>query len=106
VEEDRGTVSVERMAERFKAYLAWRRIGGPERDFAIKAMRVVTIVPDYRRLSKLTAAAMGANDDRPSGFLLFMRQDDVRPAEPERLMGPVAHRVGDQDQAIPLFVPG
>ena len=106
VEVDRGTVSVERMAERFKAYLAWRRIGGPERDFAIKAMRVVTVVPDDHRLTKLMAAALDANDNRPSGFLLFTRQDDVRCAEPERLMGPVACRLGDVERAIPLFDPG
>lgn len=103
VEVDRGTISVKKMAEKYAGYLAWKRDGGPERDFGVKALRVLTVVPDARRLEKLHAAALGANADLPSRFLLFMRQADATAREPERLTGPVCRTLGEAALHVPLF---
>jgi hypothetical protein len=102
VEVDRGTVSVERMARKYAGYLAWRRAGGPERDFGLKAIRVVTVAPDARRLERLRHAALAANDGNRSGFLLFALADDVTPAHADRLLEPVAHAVGSAGDRVPL----
>jgi hypothetical protein len=102
-EVDRGTVSVERMALKYRGYLAWRRTGGPERDFGLRALRVVTIAPEARRLDRLLVAAADANDGHRSGFLLFVSQDDVTPRDADRLLEPVARRLGDRTDRIPLF---
>ncbi|MCC6528480.1 MAG: replication-relaxation family protein [Polyangiaceae bacterium] len=102
VEVDRGTISVAKMAEKYAGYLAWRRDGGPQRNFGLKALRVVTIVPDEHRLEKLHAAALKANDGRQSGFLLFLVESDVSVRDAARLFEPVARRLGD-DGMTPLF---
>lgn len=102
VEVDRGTISPGTMRARYEAYLAWSRDDGPRRDYAVKAMRVVTVVPTEARLSKLHDAAFKANGERPSGFLLFALQGDVMATEPERLMGPVARVLG-RDLFAPIF---
>lgn len=59
VEYDRATTSVARMRDKYEAYAAWREGGGPERTFQVKAMRVLTIVPDEPRLARLHDAALG-----------------------------------------------
>ncbi|MFO0590494.1 MAG: replication-relaxation family protein [Polyangiaceae bacterium] len=104
VEVDRGTTSPLRLAEKYHGYLAWKTEGGPERDFAVRAMRVVTLVPDERRLEKLHAAALIANLDKRSGFLLFACDADVRPTECLRLLAPIARSLGGDDaMRVPLF---
>lgn len=95
VEVDRGTISVLKMTEKYAGYLAWRREGGPMRDFGVKAVRVVTIAPNERRVDKLHASALEANHGKQSGFLLFLAEADVRAAHPDRLFEPVARRLGD-----------
>lgn len=90
VEVDRGTVAVPTMAKKYAGYLAWKENRGPETDFGLRAMRVLTIVPDARRLRRLHDVAVDANHGKPSGFLLFACDTEVRVAEPERLLLPVA----------------
>lgn len=103
VEIDRGTISVEKMQEKYRGYLAWWRSGGPERDFGLKALRVLTVVPDLRRLEKLHDAAREANDGRRSGFLIFLLDEDVTPKDPARLLQPVVRQLGEREAHIPLF---
>jgi hypothetical protein len=103
VEIDRGTISPEKMGEKYRGYLAWWRSGGPLRDFGLKAMRILTVVPDDRRLEKLHAAALEANDHRRSGFLIFMTEGDVTPKDPLRLTEPVVRPLGEDVTRIPLF---
>ena len=102
VEVDRGTISVQKMTEKYQGYLAWRRDGGPQRDFGLKAVRVVTVVPNDARLEKLHAAALAANAGKKSGFLAFVLESDVTVRQPERLFEPVARRLGDEVRT-PLF---
>ncbi len=75
VEVDRGTTAPKRMQTRYRGYLAWQREAGPQRDFGIKALRVVTFVPTEARLEKLHSVALEANGGRRSGLLLFGLQD-------------------------------
>jgi hypothetical protein len=103
VEIDRGTISVEKMEDKYRGYLAWWRTGGPLRDFGQKAMRVLTVVPDDRRLLKLHAAALVANEGKRSGFLIFMKEADVTPKDPQRLAEPVVRPLGSDEPLIPLF---
>jgi hypothetical protein len=103
VEIDRGTISPERMGEKYRGYLAWSRAGGPERDFSLKALRVLTVVPDDRRMEKLHAAALEANEGRRSGFLVFLKAEDASPREPLRLMEPIVRLTGEDGAHIPLF---
>jgi hypothetical protein len=103
VEMDRGTISVEKMAEKYRGYLAWWRSGGPERDFGLKAMRVLTVVPDERRLAKLHDTALEVNEGRHSGFLAFLLATHASPTDPHRLMEPVVRPLGEDRSLIPLF---
>jgi hypothetical protein len=106
VEVDRGTVSTKTMGRRYHGYLAWQRDGGPVRDFGLKALRVVTVVPSETRLKALHDAALLANRERPSGFLLFALQDDLSVCVAERMLGPVAHQLNAvPGHRIPLLCP-
>jgi hypothetical protein len=89
LENDRGTTSAVRLGEKFRAYADWQKQGGPERAFGVKALRVMTVVPDARREERLRAVALEAVG-RPSAMFLFARLEDVTPREPERLQGPIA----------------
>ena len=102
VEVDRGTIAPLRMAEKYAAYLTWWRSGGPERDFGLRALQVLTVARDARRLERLHEAALGANHGKRSGFLLFLDQKDVTPADAGRLKEPVVRVLGEE-LARPLF---
>jgi hypothetical protein len=106
VEVDRGTVSVARMEAKYRGYLAWKAFGGPERDFNARALRIVTTVPNARRLEQLHAAALKASGGRRSGLLLFALHEHFSARYPERLVEPVA-RVLDPDSGrhVPIFDP-
>ncbi len=106
VEVDRGTISPKTMARRYRAYLAWMRDHGPARDFGVKALRVLTVVPTEARLTALHDAAFGANHGKPSGFLLFALQDDLTVCTAERWLGPVALSLGAvPNHRTPLLPP-
>lgn len=94
VEVDRGTISAERMREKYAAYLEWQRGGGPESDYSFRALRVLTVAPDARRLARLEAAALEANEGRRTGFLLFAEQKDFTPSDAGRLYQPVVRALG------------
>jgi hypothetical protein len=64
-------------------------------------IRVLTIVPDERRLERLRAVALEAVG-RPSNMFLFAAKiDDITVREPERLMAPIAKTLAGA--AEPLF---
>jgi hypothetical protein len=88
VEIDMGTVSIPRMRTKYAGYLAWWREGGPERRFGLRSLRVLTIVPNENRLSRLREAAVQANDGKASGMFWFGEQKQVDVGHPERLVGP------------------
>jgi len=89
VEQDQGTVSTERMREKYRGYLAWWRIGGPARRFGLKSLRVLTIAPTAARLARLHATALDASGGQGSALFWFVLQREVTVAEPERLLAPV-----------------
>ena len=101
IEYDRGTTAAAKLRTKFAAYAAWREAKGPERTFAIRALRVLTIVPDDARLARLHDVALEAVGRR-SGFFLFATAASITPADPERLRGPVVRQLGD-DGSVPLF---
>jgi len=88
VEIDMGTVSLPRMRTKYAAYLAWWREGGPERRFGQKALRVLTIAPNEKRLYRLREAALAATDGRGSGLFWFGEQKLVDAGRPPLLLGP------------------
>ncbi len=102
VEVDRGTVSLRRMKEKYAGYLAWARTGGPTRDFAVKAFRLLTLAQNEHRLAELRRVAHEANDSRRSGFLLFATTSELDVATPERFLESVARVLGDASR-VPIF---
>lgn len=93
VEVDRGTTAAKRLGVKFRAYAAWAH-GGPERTFGVKAMRVVTLVPDVRRLERLREVALEAVG-RPSAMFLFALSSSVDPRDPEKLFAPIARNLSN-----------
>lgn len=102
VEVDRGTISIDRMREKYTGYLEWWKSGGPMKDYSVKALQVLTIAKDARRAERLHDAALAANDGRSSGFLLFAEQQDFTAADPERLKQPIIRQLGATARS-PLF---
>lgn len=105
VEIDRGTVATARMRNKYLAYLAWRRLGGPEQRFGIRAMRVLTIAPAVPRLERLREVARHASVGSGTGFLWFALATDVRADDPARLLGPIWKVVRQEPDPITLFRP-
>jgi hypothetical protein len=64
VEVDRGTETPRVFQTKVRKYLAYFLEGGQERDFGFKSFRVLTVVPDKRRLERLLyiSAEAGANN--------------------------------------------
>jgi hypothetical protein len=102
VEVDRGTISRERMQQKYAGYLAWHAQRGPERDWNVRALRVLTVVPSEARLNALHDAALAANHGRRSGLLIFALQRDIAAYHAERLLEPVARPLG-ADMRVPIF---
>jgi len=104
LELDRDTISPTKMAAKYAAYAAWQKQGGPERAFGVKAMRVLTIVPDASRLRRLHAAALEATAGHRSGFFLFVEANNMSARDPARLLEPILTVLGDTTH-VPLFSP-
>lgn len=104
LEIDMGSVAIPRMARKYAGYLRWMREGGPGSDFAIKALRVVTLATTEARLRKLHDAALEVNYRQRSGFLLFGLISDVNVTAAEKVFGPVVRQLGAEErQRVPLF---
>lgn len=102
VELDRSTISTKNMLARYAAYHEWQRQRGPERTFHLKAMRLLTVVPDMNRLKALYRAALDATEGRHSGFFLFALQSDLTPLDSQRLAEPIGTVLNDTKQ-IPIL---
>ncbi len=102
VEVDRGTISRDRMKQKYAGFLAWHAQGGPDRDWNVRALRILTVVPSEARMNALHDAALAANHGRRSGLLLFALQRDVAAYHAERLLGPIARPLGGAE-LVPLF---
>jgi hypothetical protein len=105
IETDRGTVQSTTMRRRYRGYLAWAKSGGPSRDFSVKALRVLTVAPTEARMKALMVVAMEANHQKPSGFLLFARQDHLTVNTAEWWLGPVAHALGTTPEGRVKLLP-
>lgn len=97
VEVDMGTVSVERMRQKYAGYHAWWKDGGPARRLGLAATRVLTIAATKRRMERLRALACEAVPPGGSALFWFLSADAVDPEAPERILDPVARvaRAGD-----------
>ena len=105
IETDRGTIQPKTMQRRYRGYLAWARDGGPFRDFSIKALRVLTVVPTEARKRALMQVALEANHDNPSGFLLFALQDHLTIERAEWWLGPLAYALGTVPESRVRLLP-
>lgn len=100
LEQDQGTVSIERKRRKYRGYDAWWREGGPVRRFGLRSFRVLTIAPNPTRAARLREATLEATDSRGSRLLWFARQQDVHP---DRLLGPVWQVAGHDNGRCRLF---
>ncbi|MFZ5479091.1 MAG: replication-relaxation family protein [Myxococcota bacterium] len=98
IEIDMGTVPVVRMWRRYRAYWKWWRLGGPRLRYGPVPYRVLTLVPDEKRLKALMAAAVRAPEHlaRGSRLFWFTTLDHASIAEPARLLGPVWRTASDR----------
>lgn len=77
VEIDRGTERPGYMARKYAGYLAWWKEGGPERKFGVKAMRLLTVAPDAKRVERLREACAEATGKRAGGLFWFAADDEI-----------------------------
>ncbi len=103
VEIDMGTVSLARMKTKYEGYVAWRKIGGPERRFGTKSLRVLTIAAQPTRMVRLRATAAEAAGSEAPGFLWFATADVLDVDAPETLFAPRFTTAHVEPQARPLF---
>ncbi|TAK27039.1 MAG: hypothetical protein EPO40_18875 [Myxococcaceae bacterium] len=102
IENDRGTVPVERMAMKYLGYIHWHRASGPLRRFGLKNFRVLTITPNAKRLERLREAATETAGS--SRFFWFAEAGEIRLEDPKRLLGLIWSVAGhDGALRLPLF---
>lgn len=77
VEIDRGTERPGYMAKKYRGYLEWWREGGPARKFSLRALRLLTVAPDARRVERLREACVEATGKRAGGLFWFASEDDL-----------------------------
>lgn len=77
VEIDRGTERPGYMAKKYRGYLEWWREGGPARKFSLRAIRLLTVAPDARRVERLREACNEATTKRASGLFWFASEEDL-----------------------------
>ncbi|MCZ7681150.1 MAG: hypothetical protein M5U28_21135 [Sandaracinaceae bacterium] len=98
-----GTVSVARMRTKYEGYLAWRRLGGPERRTGTKSLRVLTIVNHATRMTRLREAAAEVAGSEAPGFLWFATIDVLDVDEPAKLLEARYWTARGDDGPRPLF---
>ncbi|MFZ5477069.1 MAG: replication-relaxation family protein [Myxococcota bacterium] len=91
IEIDMGTVPVVRMWRRYRAYWKWWRLGGPRLRYGPVPYRVLTLVPDEKRLKALAAVAARAPENRSRGSRLFWfaTLDAADITTPQKIIGAV-----------------
>ncbi|MEK7384527.1 MAG: hypothetical protein AAB262_14750, partial [Elusimicrobiota bacterium] len=103
VEIDMGTVSLARMRTKYEGYVAWRRLGGPERRFGTKSLRVLTIATHATRMARLRAAAAEVAGSEAPGFLWFATANVLDVDAPEKLLAPRFTTTRAEADSLPLF---
>jgi len=90
VETDMGTVSLARMAVRYRAYQLWWRRGGHLDLCGSAPLRILTLTTTERRLAALRQAAFrgSGNPRHGSGLFWFALLAAADIAEPAKLLGP------------------
>lgn len=108
IEVDRGTVPVTRMWRRYRGYFAWWRRGGARIRYGPIPYRVLTVVPDEKRLASLAIAAARAPESGPRGSKLFWftTQDHADIQHPEKLLGLVWRMATVPTSAPSALFPG
>jgi hypothetical protein len=103
VEVDKGTTGLEpKLLRKFEGYLEWQRQGLVS-DYNVRSLRVLTLAPSERRLTRLHDTALKANGGKRSGFLLFGLLEDVTVANAERVFGPSARQLGSEpNHRVPI----
>ena len=77
VEIDRGTERPGYMAKKYAGYLAWWKDGGPMKRFDVRALRLLTIAPDKKRIERLRDAAKEATHGHAAGLFWFAAEDNL-----------------------------
>lgn len=102
VEIDLGTVSLARMRRRYEGYAAWWRMGGPERRFGVRSLRLLTIASHPDRAARLREAASEVAEAGSRGLFWFGAGDVLDFEQPERFLEP-RFRTLVSDEERPLF---
>jgi hypothetical protein len=89
IECDRGTISAPRMRQKMEGYHAWWALGGPQKRFGVRGLRVLFIAPNETRLQRLCETAMEATENRGSGLFWFATESNITVDDPERLLAPI-----------------
>ncbi len=90
VEIDRGTVSKERMALRYRAYFRYWKDGSARREYGASAFRVLTVTTNDRWLLELEARARAAPPGKSGTKLFwFAKTGDIDLRKPEGLLDPI-----------------
>ncbi len=97
VEIDMGTVSLQRMREKYTGYMRWHRECGALRRFGLQSLRVLTIAPTERRAEHLREAALVATNGG-SGLFWFGTHAQVDVVRPHLLLDS-AWSIGTHDAA-------
>lgn len=74
---DRGTERPGYMARKYAGYLVWWKDGGPMRRFDIRALRLLTVAPDAKRVERLREAAKETTNGHVAGLFWFAAEDDI-----------------------------
>lgn len=103
-EVDMGTTTVSKVARKLAAYIVWQREDGPERDFAIKGLRIALLTTNEQRAAKIHDATSNETHGLRSGFILFGTLDAITVAGPERIFDPIVRQLGaERGHHVPLF---
>ena len=77
VEIDRGTEPPSYLGRKYAGYLEWWRQGGHLRRFDVKTIRILTVAPDERRLSRLRQACLAATGGKAGGLFWFVAEEAI-----------------------------
>lgn len=77
MEIDRGTEPPSYLGRKYAGYLEWWKEGRHAKRFGVRPIRIVTIAPDERRLSRLRQACHEATGGQAGGLFWFAAEDCI-----------------------------
>jgi len=77
VEIDRGTEPPSYLGRKYAGYLEWWRQGRHVERFDVKTIRILTVAPDERRLSRLRQACVAATGGKAGGLFWFVSEEAI-----------------------------